>query len=115
MRCWTRWLVLWGIAGALVCIDAEPQSLLDSQIGPSEIHLPKTPGHQYEFLDCIKSRKPTVSNIDVAVRSAAISHLTDICTRLRRKVRWDPEREEILADPEASRMLNRAMRQPWRI
>jgi predicted dehydrogenase len=96
-------------------IDAHPKSLLDSKIGPDEIHLPKTPGHQREFLDCIKSRKQTVSNIDVAVRSDTISQLTDICTRLRRKIRWDPATEQIIGDADASRMLSRAMRSPWRV
>ena len=96
-------------------IDAEPKSLLESQIGPDEIHLPKSPGHQRQFLDCIKTRKATVSTIDVAVRSDTISHLTDICTRLKRKVCWDPEKEEIVGDAEAGRMLSRAMRAPWRV
>lgn len=96
-------------------IDAEPKSLLDSQIGPNEIRLPITPGHQREFLDCIKSRKQTVSNIDVAVRSDTISHLTDICTRLGRKIRWDPDTEEVIGDAVASRMLTRPMRAPWRV
>ena len=95
-------------------IDAEPKSLLSSQIGPGEIHLPTSPGHQREFLDAIKTRKRTISDIDVAVRSDTISHLTDISTRLRRKVRWDPDKEEIPGDPEASRMLARSMREPWR-
>jgi len=94
-------------------IDAEPKSLLTTQITPNEIQLPKTPGHQREFLDAIKTRKTTVSNIDVAVRSDTLAHLTDICTRLKRKIRWDPEAEQIVDDAEASRMLNRAMRAPW--
>ena len=96
-------------------IDAEPKSLLTSQIGANEIHLSKTPGHQREFLDSIKSRARTVSNIDVAVHSDTLSHLTDICTRLKRKVRWNPDSEQILGDAEASRMLTRAMRGPWRV
>lgn len=96
-------------------IDAEPKSLLESQIGPDEIHLPESPGHQRQFLDCIKTRKATVSPIDVAVRSDTISHLTDMCTRLKRKIRWDPVKEDVVDDPEASRMLSRAMRPPWRV
>ena len=96
-------------------IDAEPKSLLGSQIGPGEIRLPKSPGHQRNFLDCVKTRSRTICDIDVAVRSDTISHLTDICTRLGRKIRWDPAKEEILDDAEAGRMLNRAMRQPWRL
>ncbi|NQU25883.1 MAG: Gfo/Idh/MocA family oxidoreductase [Candidatus Nealsonbacteria bacterium] len=94
-------------------IDAQPKSLLNSQVGPGEIHLPRSPGHQREFLDCIRSRKPTISNIDVAVRSDTLSHLTDVCTRLRRKIRWDPQRETILDDADARRMLTRAKRTIW--
>ena len=96
-------------------IDAHPKSLLDSQIGPDEIHLPKTAGHQRQFLDCVKSRKQTVSNVDVAVRSDTLSQLTDICTRLRRKIRWNPDTEEIIGDAGASRMLSRSMRAPWHL
>jgi len=96
-------------------IEAEPKSLLKSKIGANEIHLLESPGHQRQFLDSIKTRKPTVSGIDVAVRSDTLAHLTDICTRLKRKVRWDPEKEQIVGDADASRMLNRAMRQPWRL
>jgi hypothetical protein len=33
--------------------------------------------------------------------------------RLGRKIRWDPDREEILGDPEAARMLTRPLRPPW--
>jgi len=50
-------------------IDAEPQSLLSTKIGPDEIHLIESPGHQRNFLDCIKTRKQTVADIDDAVRS----------------------------------------------
>ena len=77
-------------------IDAEPKSLLSSQPGPDEIRLPKSPGHQRNFLDCVKSRKRTISPIEVAVRSDTISQLTDVCTRLKRRIRWDPDREEIV-------------------
>ncbi len=96
-------------------IDAEPKSLLTSKIGPNEIHLLKSPGHQRQFLDSIKTRQPTVSGIDVAVRSDTLAHLTDICTRLGRKIRWDPKKEQIVGDVDASRMLTRAMRAPWRL
>jgi predicted dehydrogenase len=96
-------------------IDAQPKSLLSSKIGPNEIHLIDSPGHQRNFLDCIKSRERPIADIESAVRSDTIAHLVNICTRLRRRVRWDPDREEILGDPEAGRMLSRAMREPWRL
>ena len=32
-----------------------------------------------------------------------------------RKIRWDPAREEIIGDDEASRLLGRPKREPWRV
>ncbi len=96
-------------------IWAEPESLLTSVIGQDEIHLIESKGHQRNFLDAVKMRGQTICPVDVAVRTDTICHLTDICTRLGRRLRWDPEKEDFIDDPEASRMLTRAMRSPWRL
>jgi hypothetical protein len=48
------------------------------------------------------------------IRSDTISHLSDICIRLGRAIQWDPQKEQILNDAEAIRMLNRPLRAPWR-
>ncbi|OHB82355.1 MAG: dehydrogenase [Planctomycetes bacterium RBG_16_64_12] len=94
-------------------IDAEPKSLLDSKIGPDEVHLVESPLQDQNFVDAVKSRQDPVSNIDDAVRSDLISHLCDIAVRTGRKITWCPKKEEILGDPEASKMLHRDMRPPW--
>ena len=96
-------------------IWAQPQSLLTSTIGPNEIRLPESKGHQRNFLDAVKTRGPTICPIDVAVRTDTICHLTDICTRLGRKLNWDPQKEDFVDDPQASRMLSRPMRSPWHL
>jgi predicted dehydrogenase len=94
---------------------AEPESLLTSVIRQDEIHLTESKGHQRNFLDAVKTREKTICPIDVAVRTDTICHLTDICTRLGRKLRWDPEKEDFMSDAEASRMLARPMRSPWQL
>jgi predicted dehydrogenase len=95
--------------------DAQPKSLLDEKTGPDEVHLRASTNHQRNWIDCIKTRAQTVSNIDVAVRSDTLCHLSDIAVRLGRKLRWDPEHEEFVNDPEANRRLRRAMRSPWHL
>jgi hypothetical protein len=34
---------------------------------------------------------------------------------LGRKVRWNPQREQVINDAQAQRMTDRAMREPWRL
>jgi predicted dehydrogenase len=96
-------------------IVAHPKSLLDSVIGPNEINLYKSNHHVRNLLDCVKSRAQTVSPIDVAVRADIVCQLSDIAIRTRRKIKWDPEKEVITGDEQASRLLTRSMRSPWRL
>jgi len=94
-------------------IDAEPKSLLESKIGPDEVHLIESPRQDQNFVDSVKSRQPAVSPVDHAVRSDIISHMSDIAVRTGRKITWDPGKNEIVDDAEATRMLSRPMRAPW--
>jgi predicted dehydrogenase len=94
--------------------DANPKSLLKTKIGPREVHLYKSDNHYRNFIDCVISRRETAAPVEVAHRSITICHLGNIAMRLGRKsLRWDPVKEQILGDAEASRMLSRPYRAPW--
>jgi hypothetical protein len=96
-------------------MDAQPKEILKEQIRPDEIHLFQSPGHWRNFLDCIKSRKTTLTPAEVAHRSATPGHLGQIAMLLGRKIRFNPTTEEILDDPTATKMLGRPMRSPWHL
>ncbi len=72
-----------------------------------------SPGHHRNFLDCIKSRKPTITPVDVAHRSAVPGHLGLIAMLTGRKIQWDPVKEEIIGDEAASELMGRVYRGPW--
>lgn len=95
--------------------DAHPKSLLTSVIAPDEIHLYESNDHKRDFLNCIKTRKDPIAHVEIGHRSASICHLGNIAILTGRKLKWDPERESFLNDPEANRMLFRSMRSPWRL
>ena len=94
-------------------IDAEPKSLLTSIIGPDEIHLYRSRDHHANFIECVKSRELTITPVEVAHRSISIGHLGDIAMQLERKLKWDPDNEQFVNDPEANNMLRRLYRAPW--
>jgi predicted dehydrogenase len=70
-------------------------------------------GHHRNFLDCVKTRSLPISNAEVSHRSVTTCHAGNICLRLGRKLRWDPESERFVNDETANRMLARAKRSPW--
>ncbi|MBL7133423.1 MAG: gfo/Idh/MocA family oxidoreductase, partial [Phycisphaerae bacterium] len=93
----------------------KPTSLKSVKLRPGELHLYASNNHGRNFIDCIKSRRQTVSPIDVAVWSDTMSHLSEIAIRTERKISWDPQKEVILGDAAAGRMLTRAIREPYRL
>jgi predicted dehydrogenase len=96
-------------------LDAQPKSLLQTQIGPGETHLFRSDNHHGNFVDAVKGRKPPAAPIDVAVRSDTLCHLDQIAIKLQRKLRWDAVQESFVDDPQANQMLDRPMRSPWKI
>jgi len=66
-----------------------------------------------EWLESIKTRKLPLCDIEVGHRVSAVCHLANISLKLGRSLRWDPEKEDFIGDPEASAMLVRPYRKPW--
>jgi predicted dehydrogenase len=91
------------------------ESLRTSDIGPNEIHLYESNDHHRNFLDCIKSGRETAAPIEIGHRSATLCHLGNIAMMLKRKLKWDPEKEIFIGDDEANRMLSKPLRQPWHL
>lgn len=96
-------------------ITAEPGSVLTSMISPDEVHLYRSNNHWGNFIECVRSRRGTIAPIEPAQRAISVAHLGNIAMQLERKVKWDPARERFVDDPEADRMLDRAMRSPWHL
>jgi len=96
-------------------MEASKESLLTAKLGPNDKPLYESAHHQRNFLDCVRSRKPTICPLEPAIRAETISHMTNIMIRTGRPVQWDPVKEQIVNDPEASKFLDRPMRKKWAV
>ena len=94
-------------------LKTEPESLKLEKFGPDEIQLYDSRSHAGNYIECVRTRKPTVAPAEVAVLSDSITQLSMIAIWSGRKIRWDARREVILDDPGASQLLTRALRPPW--
>jgi predicted dehydrogenase len=71
--------------------------------------------HRRNFLDSVRSRKPTITPVEVAHHSAIPGHLGLISMLVGRKIHWDVAQEKIVNDPGASELLSRPYRSPWKL
>ena len=71
--------------------------------------------HLRDFLSCVKSRKSPIANPEAMHRSMTTNHAINLCLALKRDLRWDPQAEQFIDDPDANRLRSRALREPWRM
>jgi predicted dehydrogenase len=69
--------------------------------------------HVRNFLDCVKSRQLPAADVEGGHRSVTSCHLANIALKLKRSVRWDPDKEDVVGDAEASALLTKHYRSPW--
>ena len=67
------------------------------------------------FVEAMRTRKQPGGGPESSHRSATLLHLANIAIRVGRRIRYDPVKEQILGDEEASRLVNPPMRAPWHL
>jgi predicted dehydrogenase len=92
---------------------SEPRWLKYEEIGPGDKRLYRSTDHIQNFLDCVRSRRETITPVETACRSVSVGHLGEIAMLTGRTIRWDPTTETILDDPGAAALLGRSYRKPW--
>lgn len=94
-------------------LDTTPASLKNQPLRPNDIHLYVSNNHEDNWIQCIKTRRQPIATAEIGHRTATVCHLSGIAERLGRPIKWDPVKEEIIGDPEASRWMDRPRRAPY--
>jgi len=98
--------------GGMKCSDAKLRKI---KLKGTDTHLYESKSHLGNYFECIKTRKKPISPIEAAVQSDLISHLSNAAIRLKRPVRWDPAKEQVIGDTQLAKSLNRKLRSPWKV
>jgi predicted dehydrogenase len=94
-------------------LEASRPELISEPLKARKSDLYVSNDHMGNFFDCVRTRKPPISEAEVGHRSASLCHLGVIAIRLGRKLNWDPVKEEFVGDKEADGYLHRELRRPW--
>ncbi len=96
-------------------LTTTPADLAKQELKDTDVHLYVSKNHHANWLECIKTRKAPICDVETGHRSATVCHLGNIAIRIGRKITWDPNKEEIVGDTEAAGMITRPYRTPWRL
>ena len=103
-----------------VCVDrgrfkAEPESLMSEKFDALPTQLYRSNNHYKDFVDCIRSRKRPICDVEVGARSVTVCHLGNLAYWHGRKLKWDPAKERFVGDEEANTWLDVEKRGEWKV
>jgi predicted dehydrogenase len=117
IRSGTKWIGqdgwVWVDRGGFEASNAEWREIKQLPDDQRKTRLYESPDHYRNFLDAVKSRKPTIAPVETAHHSAIPGHLGLISMLVGRRLTWDAKKEVIVGDDEASKLLTRPYRMPW--
>ena len=113
------WGIAWyGTEGTIIMNDAGWEVIPEKRKANLEPEKHKSsgnprPAHIRNFLDCIKSRQQPVLNLERGHFVSTIAHLGNIAYRSGSKITWDAEKEQIIGNAEANKLVSVEYRKPW--
>jgi predicted dehydrogenase len=94
-------------------LASDPADLHKQELGKNDVHLYESPGHQKDWLNCVKSRKRPICDVEIGARSVTVCHLGNLAYWNHKKLRWDPKDWHFVGDAEADKWLDRDRRQGY--
>lgn len=107
-----------GLNGTMFCdygmfkIVPEGDRMKDLQ--PPPVSLPPSPGHEREWLNCIKTRQQPSCSVFYHTKIDVPIILANLSLKLGRSIRFDPSTKKIVGDDEAARRTIPEYRAPWK-
>jgi predicted dehydrogenase len=71
--------------------------------------------HARDFLDCVRSRRQPVENLDVGHHVSAVAHLGNVALRSRSRIEWDAPAGRVVGSEAAGALVMRPYRAPWKL
>lgn len=95
--------------------ESNIQGIFEADRTNLELKLYKSDDHFQNFIDSIRSGKESITPCETAHRSASVGHLCNIAMYTGRTIKWDPEKEIIINDSEATKMLSPNYQSGWKL
>jgi predicted dehydrogenase len=115
------WGVSWsGTEGTILLNDAGWELIIEKRKAALDPEKHRSsgdarPAHVRNFLDCVKSRKQPVLNLELGHHVSTVAHLGNLAFRAGKKLNWDAVNEKVIGDHEADKLVGVKYRTPWHL
>jgi predicted dehydrogenase len=92
-----------------------PARILKEALRPDDERVYHADSHSGNFLECIRTRRSTICDPEVAAYTMNAILIGGIALALERSLQWDPTTLQFAGDETANRLLSYTPRPPWRL
>ena len=96
-------------------LDSDPANIVSATIQPNETRLYESNDHYLDWLECIKTGKKPVCDVEIGHRTSSVCNVANIAYALRRPLEWNPSKEKFKNDKEANALLKPNFREGWKL
>ena len=95
-------------------LSADPADAIKEPIADDEVHLYESNDHHRDWIDCIRSRKRPVADVEIGARSVSVVHLGNLAYWHGQTLNWNPDTWRF-EDQQANQWLDCERRDPWQL
>ena len=96
-------------------LDSNPANIAKATLKADMPRVYNSTNHYQDWLDCIKSGKQPICDVETGHRSSSVCALANIAYWMKRPLDWDPKKEQFKKDDEANALLKPAFRGDWKL
>jgi predicted dehydrogenase len=94
-------------------LKSSPEEILKQPPGVHDVRLYRSPGHQRDWIECVRQRRRPIADVEIGARSVTVCHLGNLAYWNHRTLRWDPKHWLLLG--QGAQWLFREHRDPWKL
>lgn len=96
-------------------LESKPGEIIKITLTDKDVNLYKSPGHQRDWLNCVRNRKRPIADVEIGARSVTVCHLGNLAYWNHKKLHWDPKNWRFVDDEAANKWLDRERRDPYQL
>ena len=95
--------------------EASPAELAEEPIPANGVHLYESGNHLRNWLDCVRTRKKPICDVETGARTVTVCHLANIAYLNEAHLKWDPKREQFVSGTGKAEWLDVPHHGEWQI
>lgn len=95
--------------------EATPETLVEAKIPENGVRLYESRDHLGDWLNCMRSRKKPICDVEIGARTVTVCHLANIAYLNDVALKWDPKTEQFVGGTGKTEWLDIPHRDPWKI